>query len=108
MKRYFVYILTNVSKTIYTGMTNDLERRIYEHKQKMIPGFSKRYNLSKLVYFEDATDVKQAISREKQIKGWLRKKKIALIESMNPKWQDLSLNWFAGRDSSLMLRMTKK
>ncbi len=94
MKRYYVYILTNASKTLYTGMTNDLERRLYEHKHKMIPGFAKRYNLSKLVYFEDANDVKQAIAREKEIKGWLRKKKIALVESANPKWRDLGLDWF--------------
>ncbi len=82
-------------------MTNDLERRVYEHKHKMVPGFAKQYNLSKLVYFEDTTDVKQAIAREKEIKGWLRKKKIALIESTNPKWDDLSLDWFSERDSSL-------
>jgi len=101
IKRYFVYILTNASKPLYTGMTNDLERRLYEHKQKVIPGFAKRYNLSKLVYFEDTADVKQAIAREKQIKSWLRKKKIALIESTNPKWDDLSLDWFAEIDFSL-------
>jgi len=81
-------------------MTNNLERRLYEHKSKMIPGFAKRYNISKLVYFEDTDDVKQAIAREKQIKGWLRKKKIVLIESMNPEWKDLSLNWFQDGDSS--------
>lgn len=100
MKRYYVYILANASKTLYTGMTNDLERRIFEHKHKIIPGFAKRYNLARLVYFEDTTDVKQAIAREKEIKGWVRKKKIALIESTNPIWDDLSCNWFAERDSS--------
>jgi putative endonuclease len=100
MKRYYVYILANASKTLYTGMTNDLERRIYEHKHKIIPGFAKRYNLTRLVYFEDTTEVKQAIAREKEIKGWVRKKKIALIESTNPGWDDLSCNWFAERDSS--------
>jgi len=100
MKRYFVYMLTNASKTLYTGMTNDLERRLYEHKQKMIPGFTKRYNLSKLVYFEETSDVKKAIAREKQIKGLLRKKKIELIEANNSKWDDLSLGWFSERDSS--------
>ena len=100
MKRYYVYILANASKTLYTGMTNDLERRIYEHKHKIIPGFAKRYNLTRLVYFEDTTEVKQAIAREKEIKGWVRQKKIALIESTNPGWDDLSCNWFAERDSS--------
>lgn len=65
MKKYYVYILTNASKNLYSGMTNDLERRMYEHKQKKIPGFTKRYNLSKLAYFEETSDVKQAISREK-------------------------------------------
>lgn len=90
MKQYYVYILTNKSKTSYIGVTNNLERRMYEHKHKLIDGFTKKYNLTKLVYYEIAEDVRSAITREKQIKGWLRSKKIRLIESMNPQWKDLS------------------
>jgi putative endonuclease len=78
---------------IYTGMTNDLERRVYEHKMKLVPGFTSKYNLNTLVYYEVADDVNSAIAREKQIKGWLRKKKVTLINSMNPDWKDLSLEW---------------
>ena len=88
---YYVYILTNKNNTVlYTGVTSNIEKRVYEHKNKLVDGFTKRYNLNKLVFFEYTTDVKSAISREKQIKGWLRSKKIALIESVNPEWRDLS------------------
>lgn len=90
MKQYYVYILANKSRTLYTGVTNNLVRRIYEHKNKTVPGFTSKYNLTRLVYFEETADIKEAIYREKQIKGWLRKKKIALIESVNPEWKDLS------------------
>ncbi len=90
MKQYYVYILTNNSGTIYTGVTNNLERRMYEHKNKLIAGFTKKYNLTKLVYYEMTEDVRSAITREKQIKGWLRIKKISLIESVNPEWKDLN------------------
>ena len=90
MKEYYVYIMTNRSKTLYTGMTNDLTRRVHEHKEKLIPGFTKKYNISKLVWFDRTTDVQAAIAYEKKIKGWLREKKIALIESKNPEWQDLA------------------
>jgi putative endonuclease len=90
MKDYFVYIMTNKSKTLYTGVTNNLVRRVYEHKNKLIEGFTKKYNINKLVYFELFDNPDDAIKREKQIKGWLRKKKIDLIESMNPEWKDLS------------------
>ena len=87
---YYVYLLTNKHNTVlYTGVTNDLRRRIYEHKNQLIEGFTKRYNINKLVYFEYTTDVKTAIEREKQIKGWTRKKKNDLIEIMNPEWKDL-------------------
>jgi putative endonuclease len=79
---------------IYTGVTNNLKRRVYEHKKKLIHGFTSKYNLSILVYFDYTSDVYAAISREKQIKGWLRIKKIALIESMNPEWKDLSEGWY--------------
>lgn len=92
---YCVYIMTNRSNgVLYTGISNDLNRRVYEHKQKLVAGFTKRCNLMKLVYFEETSDVKVAIEREKQIKGWLRKKKDALIESANPSWIDLSDGWF--------------
>ena len=88
---YYVYILTNKGKTVlYTGVTNDLTRRMYEHKNKLVDGFSKRYNLSILVYYETTTDVKSAIAREKQIKNLLRRKKEQLIATMNPEWKDLS------------------
>ena len=83
--------MTNKSRTLYTGVTNDLERRVYEHKQKLVPGFTAKYNITRLVYFEVTQDIQAAIAREKQIKGWLRSKKIALIESVNPGWKDLSL-----------------
>ena len=106
-RQYYVYSMTNKSHTLYTGVTNNLERRVYEHKDKQIEGFSKKYNITRLVYYEVFNDIRDAVAREKQIKGWLRSKKIALIESMNPKWKDLSEDWdeSAGagqnRDSSL-------
>ena len=93
MHQYYVYIMSSPSRTLYTGMTNDLQRRVYEHKQKLIPGFTASYNITSLVYFEETSDVKSAIAREKQIKGWTRAKKIALIELTNPQWQDLSVDW---------------
>jgi putative endonuclease len=98
MKNYFVYILTNKSKTLYVGVTNDLLRRMYEHKNKMINGFTKRYNITKLVYYEVFENIESAIKREKQIKGWLRKKKITLIEEMNPHWNDLAEDHFGKRN----------
>jgi len=91
MDHYYVYIMTNNSNSVlYTGVTNNLERRVYEHQNKLIEGFTNKYNVEKLVYYEITEDVTAAIAREKQIKGWLRKKKISLIESMNPLWKDLS------------------
>jgi len=93
MAQYYVYIMSSTSHTIYTGVTNDLERRVYEHKQGTIAGFTKRYGCVTLVYYEGTSDVTAAIAREKQIKGWLRSRKIALIESENPTWNDLSDGW---------------
>jgi len=93
MKQYYIYIMTNNSKTLYIGVTDNLERRVYEHKNKLIEGFTKKYNITKLAYYEMTNDVQSAIEREKQIKGWLRRKKIDLIEAMNPKWTDLSEEW---------------
>jgi putative endonuclease len=90
MKQYYVYIMTHASRTLYVGVTNNLERRVWEHKHKAIPGFTSKYNITQLAYSETFNDIRHAIAREKQIKGWLRVKKIALIEATNPKWCDLS------------------
>ena len=83
-KEYYVYIMTNKSRTLYTGVTSDLMRRVYEHKNKTVKGFTSKYNIRYLVYFETTPSVYSAMEREKQIKGWLRAKKIALIDSLNP------------------------
>ena len=100
MREYYVYIMTNKSGTLYTGVTNDLLRRVYEHKHKLISGFTSRYNITRLVYYEAASDIRAAIAREKQIKGWLRSKKIDLIESVNPTWKDLSVGWFSNSEDT--------
>jgi putative endonuclease len=92
---YYVYILTNLSKTFYTGVTSNLEKRVFEHKHGLTPGFASRYKIDRLVYFERFGDIHAAIAREKQIKGLLRLKKMALIVSVNPEWKDLSDGWFA-------------
>ena len=89
-KRYFVYIMTNPSKTLYTGMTNSIRRRVREHKLKLTPGFAAKYNITQPVYFESFEDVRNAIEREKQIKGWNRAWKIRLIEKDNSGWNDLA------------------
>jgi len=91
---YYVYIMTNRSKTLYTGVTGHLERRVFEHKQGIKGDFAARYKIDRLVYFERFGEVHAAIDREKQIKGLLRIKKIALIVSMNPEWKDLSDGWY--------------
>ncbi|HAB54467.1 MAG: hypothetical protein A2315_17225 [Ignavibacteria bacterium RIFOXYB2_FULL_35_12] len=94
-EQFFIYILTNWNnKVIYTGVTNNLVRRIYEHRNKVIDGFTKKYNLSKLVYFEPTHDIISAINREKEIKKWRREKKNKLVESMNPSWKDLANELF--------------
>ena len=94
MKQHYVYIMTNRSRTLYTGVTNNLERRVFEHKQGMGSKFTSKYNITRLVYYEECPDVREAIAREKQIKGWLRAKKIALIESVNPEWKERSAEWY--------------
>ena len=95
MNTYYVYIMSDRHRgTLYTGMTADLERRVSEHKSGLIEGFTSRYYVHILVYYEDFADVFAAIAREKQIKGWTRAKKIALIEHTNPHWEDLSEGWF--------------
>jgi putative endonuclease len=105
---YFVYIMTNRSKTLYTGVTNGLVRRVYEHKTKVNDGFTSRYKIDRLAYYERYTSIHQALAREKQIKGWRRIRKIELIVSMNPTWADLAADWYTfrgpqkptGRDST--------
>ena len=90
MKHYYVYIITNkTNKVLYTGITNNLLRRIYEHRNKMINGFTRKYNVNKLVYSESFISPNEAIAAEKKIKGWVRKSKIALVKSKNPQWKDL-------------------
>jgi putative endonuclease len=96
MTTYYVYILASASRTLYIGVTNNLERRVYQHRTKLHEGFTAHYNLNRLVYFEVFNDVLVAIGREKQIKGWTRAKKIALIESVNRDWKDLTDQWHRG------------
>ena len=95
-RSYFVYIMTNRSGTLYTGFTNHLQRRILEHRAGL-GAFTNKYRLVKLVYFEVFDDPYLTIAREKQIKGWLRKRKTALIESLNPAWEDLAEGWVEGK-----------
>lgn len=95
MTQYYVYIMTSPSGTLYIGMTNNLQRRVYEHKHGLTEGFTKKYNITHLVYFEETSDIQSAITREKEIKKWRRSKKISLVESLNPKWQDLSEEWYS-------------
>ena len=94
MRSYHVYMMSNSSRMLYVGVTNDLLRRVFEHKTKLKDGFTKRYNLYQLVWFEATPNVRAAIEREKQLKGWSRRKKMALIDAMNPEWRDLSIGWF--------------
>jgi len=91
--RYFIYIISSFSGVLYIGVTNNLQRRIHEHKQELIEGFSKKYKCKSLVYFEEYLDIKQAIEREKQLKNWNRAKKESLIKRNNPLYNDLSLRW---------------
>ena len=92
MRKYYMYILASQKRgTLYTGMTNNLRRKVAQHKEKKNPGFTHTYRVTRLVYFEEFTDVRDSIVREKQIKGWTRKKKIELIESMNPEWKEIQL-----------------
>jgi putative endonuclease len=99
MNQYYVYILASRRNgTLYIGFTNDLQRRLYEHKHGLVEGFTKKYSVHTLVYYEDTTDVTAAIAREKQLKKWNRAWKLQLIESVNPEWKDLAADWF---DSSV-------
>jgi len=99
-KQYYVYILTNKSnKVLYIGVTNNLVRRMFEHKNKLVEGFAKKYNLTKLVYYDLTNDVESAINREKQLKNWHRDWKINLITQVNPKWRDLSKEFLGDAES---------
>ena len=104
LREYFVYMMASLRGTLYVGITNDLIRRVYEHRNKLVPGFTAKYNVSKLVYFESTDDVTSAIAREKQIKAWRRSKKVTLLEYVNPYWNDLASEWLdhpASPDPSL-------
>ena len=93
-KTYYIYLITNWNnKVLYTGVTNNLEKRVYQHNNKLIKGFTEKYNVNKLVYFEQTTDINSAIVREKEIKKWRREKKNKLVESKNKSWDDLSEQW---------------
>jgi putative endonuclease len=98
---YYVYIVTNKSWTLYTGVTNNLEGRVWEHKHKSTKGFTSRYRMGKLIYMEHFRDIRDAIAREKQIKGWTRARKMALIKGAHPTCRDLSEGWFQEGDASL-------
>ena len=90
----FVYILSNWDDSVlYIGVTSNLPKRLYEHRNGLVDGFTKKYNVHKLVYYEETSYLRSALEREKQLKGWTRAKKVALIQTMNPQWKDLSANW---------------
>ena len=91
---FYVYIMASRSRNLYTGMTNSLRRRVFEHKNDLIEGFTKRYKIHRLVYFERFKYVKKAIAREKEIKAWNRAKRVALIQASNPTWEDLAADWY--------------
>ena len=100
--RYFyVYIMSNAARTLYIGVTNNLVRRVHEHKQGSGTSFTSRYALTRLVYYEQAENAEAAIAREKQLKGWLRSRKVALVTAVNPEWDDLSVALAGGTDPSL-------
>lgn len=96
MKQYYLYIMASRTKVLYTGVTNDLQRRVHEHKGKQVSGFTSRYRVTQLVYYEEYGEIKDAIRREKQIKAWRREKKVALIENLNPEWKDLGAEVLQG------------
>ena len=95
-RRYFVYILSSKTKRLYIGVTNDLERRVAQHKRREVEGFTSRYNIDRLVYYEETDDVWAALNREKQLKGWVRIRKVELVSDMNPEWRDLAAAWSSG------------
>ncbi|MCC6169373.1 MAG: GIY-YIG nuclease family protein [Caldilineaceae bacterium] len=93
MHAYYVYIMTNASRTLYTGVTNDLQRRVHEHRSGQCSGFTAKYQITQLVFYETTNDIRTAIGREKETKGWRRAKKITLIEAQNPAWRDFAADW---------------
>lgn len=93
MNTFYVYIMASKSGTLYIGMTNDIKKRIHDHKKHLIQGFTDKYNIDQLLYVETMSEPNSAIAREKQLKGWRREKKLALIDKQNPDWQDLSEDW---------------
>jgi putative endonuclease len=99
LRNYYVYIMASACRTLYTGVTNSLERRVLQHRGKLLGGFTARYNINRLVYYEVCGEISAAIAREKQIKSWSRRKKIALIESVNRDWKDLSAAWYKTQGS---------
>jgi putative endonuclease len=94
MRVYYVYIMASWSRVVYTGVTNDLVRRVHEHKQGLTRGFTSRYRITRLVYFEEFADIRDAIAREKQVKAWTRARRINLVEGRNPCWRDFAEDWF--------------
>jgi putative endonuclease len=98
MRTYYVYILSSPGGTLYTGITNNIWFRVLTHKRKKQPGFTQKYNITRLVYCEETNYIHDALAREKEIKGWRRNKKIKLIESLNPKWVDLAEDWYDEED----------
>ena len=99
LRNYYVYIMASASRTLYTGVTNNLERRVLQHRRKLLGEFTARYNINRLVYYEVCGEILAAIAREKEIKSWSRKKKIALIQSVNRDWKDLSAAWYKTQGS---------
>jgi putative endonuclease len=99
-RTFFVYILASRSLNLYTGITGDIRRRVTQHRSALVPGFTQRYKINRLVYFEMFADPRLAIAREKEIKGWRREKKLALIQSRNPTWIDLAEEWFRRRKAN--------
>src|SRR5690348_2956825 len=99
MRTYYIYIMASRSRVLYTGVTNDLARRVNEHKRGVNAGFTSRYRVTRLVHFEEFADIRDAIAREKAIEGWKRSRKIRLIEEHNPTWEDLARDWFLERSA---------
>jgi putative endonuclease len=93
MRQYYVYILSSFTRTLYIGVTNNLQRRLFEHQRKQVPGFTAKYNVNRLVHYEAFSNVWDALAREKQLKSWSRRRKEQLIESTNPQWEDVSVQW---------------
>jgi len=101
IRAYWVYILASRSRVLYTGVTNDLARRVREHKKGLVAGFTQKYRVTRLVYFEEFGYIRNAIAREKQLKGWVRARKVELIEARNPTWADLSPSFYVTRPRGL-------